>query len=47
MVWIFNVPTTGAKRAILFGIAMGTIAFSLRIIFGIERGYLGGGKDAK
>jgi hypothetical protein len=42
MVWIFNVPTTAAKRAILFGIAMGSIAFSLRIIFGIERAYLGG-----
>jgi hypothetical protein len=45
MVWIFNVPTTAAKRALLFGIAMGSIAFSLRIIFGIERSYLGGGKD--
>jgi len=45
MVWIFNVPTTAAKRAILFGIALGSIAFSLRIIFGIERAYLGGTKD--
>jgi len=45
MVWIFNVPNTAARRAILFGIAMGSIAFSLRIIFGIERTYLGGGKD--
>lgn len=45
MVWIFNVPNTAARRAILFGIAMGSIAFSLRIIFGIERAYLGGGKD--
>ncbi|MDI6788471.1 MAG: hypothetical protein QME51_08885, partial [Planctomycetota bacterium] len=45
MVWLFNVPTTAAKRALLFGIAMGSIAFSLRIIFGIERAYLGGGKD--
>ncbi len=45
MVWLFTVPTTAAKRALLFGIAMGSIAFSLRIIFGIERSYLGGGKD--
>lgn len=45
MVWIFTVPSTAAKRALLFGIAMGSIAFSLRIIFGIERSYLGGGKD--
>ncbi|MBI4834880.1 MAG: hypothetical protein HY811_08705 [Planctomycetes bacterium] len=42
MVWIFNVPNTAAKRAILFGIAMGSIAFSIRIILGIERAYLGG-----
>lgn len=42
MVWIFSVPNTAAKRAILFGIAMGSIAFSLRIIVGIERNYLGG-----
>jgi len=45
MVWIFNVPSMAARRAISFGITMGTIAFSLRIILGIERAYLGGGKD--
>jgi hypothetical protein len=42
MTWILTIPNTGAKRAILFGIALGSLAFSLRIIMGIERAYLGG-----
>jgi hypothetical protein len=42
--WIMEVPNTAAQRGILLGICLGSIATSLRIIFGIERGYLGGGE---
>lgn len=40
--WIMNVPNVVAYRAILIGAALGAIATGLRIIFGIERSYLGG-----
>ena len=43
--WIFNVPNTAAQRGILFGVVLSQIAISLRIIFGIERTYMGGGED--
>ena len=42
--WIMNVPNVVAYRAILIGAALGAIATGLRVIFGIERSYLGGGK---
>ncbi|HDS30809.1 MAG TPA: hypothetical protein ENN67_07170 [Firmicutes bacterium] len=41
--WILNNPSMAAQRGIMIGIGLGMIATSLRIIFGIERTYMGGG----
>lgn len=40
--WIMNVPNSAAQRAILVGVILSLVAISLRIIFGIERTYMGG-----
>jgi len=39
--WIMEVPNMAGFRAILLGIGLGGVAMALKIIFGIERGYMG------
>ncbi|TLY45064.1 MAG: hypothetical protein E6K59_05260 [Nitrospirae bacterium] len=43
--WLLNVVNSAVRRAILIGVSMGQVALSMKIILGIERAYLGGGKD--
>ena len=43
--WILNVLNAAVRRAILIGVSLGAVALSLKIIFGLERTYLGGGKE--
>ncbi|MBT01668.1 hypothetical protein CL643_00970 [bacterium] len=42
--WILDIPNTAAKRAITIGIGLGMTATAIKIIFGIERTYMGSGK---
>ena len=43
--WILNVLNASVRRAILIGVSLGAIALSFKIIFGVERSYLGGGRE--
>src|SRR6266850_893967 len=43
--WILNVLNASVRRAILIGVSLGTVALSIKIIFSMERSYLGGGKE--
>ena len=41
--WIMNNPNMAATRGVTLGVSLAQIAISVRIIFGIERTYMGGG----
>jgi hypothetical protein len=45
--WIMAIPNLAGQRAIMIGISLGVISMSLRVILGIERGYIGAESSEK
>jgi hypothetical protein len=43
--WIMAIPNLAGQRAIMIGISLGVVSMSLRVILGIERGYIGSEGD--
>ena len=43
--WVMGHLNLAARRGIMLGVALGIIATSLKMIFGVERSYMGGGKE--
>jgi len=44
--WILDVPNLATRRGVMIGGALGAIALAMRVLLGVERGYLrGGGED--
>jgi hypothetical protein len=39
--WIMNSPNKAGNRAITIGIALGVVSYSLKILLGVDRSYLG------
>ena len=42
--WVMNYPQAAGQRAIMIGIGLGIVSTALRVILGIERSHIGGGK---
>lgn len=38
--WVFNHPSSAAKRGMLIGVGLGSVATALRVILGVERSYM-------